>query len=88
MALADDGVTERRNLQLLCPYCNRVKGTRGGHGYRLKMAELRADNARTGVMVDDKLAVITGKRLAKHHRGGWVLTKCTTPNTGKPVESG
>ena len=70
VALADDGKTERRNLQLLCPYCNRVKGTRGSHGYRLKMTELRADNARTGVMVDEKLAEFTGKRLAQYHRGG------------------
>ena len=28
VALADDGRTEERNLQLLCGYCNRVKGTR------------------------------------------------------------
>ena len=69
VALADDGVTERRNLQLLCPYCNRVKGTQGSHGYRLKMTELRADNTRTGVMVDEQKAVLTGKRLVQHHRG-------------------
>ena len=68
MALADDGKTERRNLQMLCPYCNRVKGTRGSHGFRLKMAELRSHNAETGVMVDKHLAVLTGKLLAKHHR--------------------
>ena len=69
VALADDGRTERRNLQLLCTYCNRLKGNGDGHGYRLKMAELRTHNARTGVMVDEKLAVLTGKRLAQHHRG-------------------
>ena len=69
MALADDGKTEQRNLQLLCPYCNRVKGTKGKDGYRLKMAELRADNLATGVMVDEKQAVLTGKRLAGYHRG-------------------
>ena len=70
VALVDDGKTERRNLQLLCPYCNRVKGNGDGHGYRLKMAELRAHNARTGVMVDERLAVLTGKLLAQHHREG------------------
>ena len=69
VALADDGTTEQRNLQLLCGYCNRVKGTRGKEGYRLKMAELRADNVATGVMVDEGQAVLTGKRLAGYHRG-------------------
>ena len=55
--------------QLLWSYCNRVKGTKGKDGYRLKMAELGADNVAAGVMVDDGLAVLTGKRLAKYHRG-------------------
>lgn len=31
VALADDGSMEEKNLQLLCSYCNRVKGTRGDH---------------------------------------------------------
>ena len=48
---------------------HRVKGTRGKDGYRLKMAELRADNVATGVMADERLAVLTGKRLARYHRG-------------------
>ena len=48
MALADDGRAEKRNLQLLCGYCNRVKGTKGKDGCRLKMAELRVDNVATG----------------------------------------
>ena len=69
VALADDGRTEERNLQLLCSYCNRVKGTKGRDGYRLKLAELRADNVATGVMLDEGLAVMTGKRLAGYHRG-------------------
>ena len=69
VALTYDGTTEQRNLQLLCSYCNRVKGTRGKDGYRLKMAELRADNVATGVMADERLAVLTGKRLARYHRG-------------------
>ena len=69
VALADDGTTEERNLQLLCGYCNRVKGTKGKDGYRLKMAELRADNLATGVMLDERLAALTGKRLARYHRG-------------------
>ena len=64
VALADDGTTEERNLQLLCSYCNRVKGTKGKDGYRLKMAELRADNVATGVM-----AKLTGKRLVPYHCG-------------------
>ena len=69
IALADDGKTEHRNLQMLCSYCNRVKGIMGGHGYRLKMAELRAHNVGIGVMVDEQKAVLTGKRLAHYHRG-------------------
>ena len=68
VALADEGKTERRNIQLLCSYCNRVKGNGDGHGHRLKMAELRAHNARTGVMVDEQMAVLTGKLLVQHHR--------------------
>ena len=63
------GLRSSGNLQLLCGYCNRVKGTRGKEGYRLKMAELRADNVATGVMVDEGQAVLTGKRLAGYHRG-------------------
>ena len=70
VALSDDGEHQVRNLQLLCPYCNRVKGTAGSHGYRLKMEELRAHNVRTGVMVDQQLAVLTAKRLAQYHRDG------------------
>ena len=69
IALADDGKAEHRNLQMLCSYCNRVKGTRGSNGYRLKMAELRVNNLQTGVMVDEQKAVLTGKRLARYHRG-------------------
>ena len=69
VALADDGTTEQRNLQLLCGYCNRVKGTKGKDGYRLRMAELRADNVATGVMADEGQAVLTGKRLARYHCG-------------------
>ena len=65
VVLADDGTTEERNLQLLCSYCNRVKGTKGKDGYRLKMAELRADSVATGVMVDEGMAVLTEKRLAR-----------------------
>ena len=61
MALVHDGRTEGRNLQLLCGYCNRVKGMKGKDGYRLKMAELRADNVATGAMA--------GKRLAGYHPG-------------------
>ena len=69
VALADDGRTEVRNLQLLCSYCNRIKGTQGENGYRLKMAELRSHNGATGVMLDEGMAVLTGKRLARYHRG-------------------
>jgi len=67
VALADDGKTEMRNLQLLCNYCNRIKGTKGKDGYRLKMAELRADNVATGVMMDEAAAVFTGKCIAQYH---------------------
>ena len=68
MAFSDNGGDEVRNLQLLCTYCNRTKVTRGSHGFRMKMAELRADNIGTGMMVDEQQAVLTGRRLAQYHR--------------------
>ena len=64
--------TARKNIQLLCSCCNRVKGNGDQHGHRLKTADLRAHNSRSGVMVDEQLAALTGKRLAQHHRGGTV----------------
>ncbi len=67
VALSDDGEHETRNLQLLCGYCNRVKGTQGSHGFRMKMAELRAHNVGTGVMVDEREATLTGLRLAQYY---------------------
>ena len=63
VALSDDGEHEVPNLQLLCPYCNRVKGTQGSQGFRMKMTELRSHNAATGVMVDEREAMLTGRRL-------------------------
>lgn len=68
LALSDDGEHQVKNWQLLCSYCNRVKGTQGEGGFRMKMPELREHNFRTGVMVDERLAALTGRRLAKHHR--------------------
>lgn len=68
LALSDDGEHHVRNWQLLCPYCNRVKGTQGAGGFRMKMPELREHNLRSGVMVDEQLAVLTGRRLAQYHR--------------------
>ena len=61
MALSDDGEPEGRNLHLLkgtgtCPPCNRVKGTQGSQGFRMKMTELRAHNVGTGVMVGEREA--------------------------------
>ena len=60
MALADDGKTALRNLQLLCGYCNRIKGTTGDNGCRLNMVELRTGNITTPVIVDVALAELTG----------------------------
>ena len=68
VALSDDGMDEVHNLQLLCTYCNRAKATRGSHGFRMKMAELRAHNVAEGMMVDGLLAELTGRRLAQYHR--------------------
>ena len=68
VALSDDGEHETCNLQLLCPCCNRVKGTQGSHGFRMNMAELRAHNVGTGVMVDEREAALTGRRLAQYHQ--------------------
>ena len=66
--MADDSEHQVRNWQLLCSYCNRVKGTQGQDGFRMKMTELREHNARIGVMVDERLACLTGRRLAQYHR--------------------
>ena len=68
VALSDDGEDRVFNLQLLCTYCNRTKATRGSHGFRMKMAELRAYNVAEGMMVDERLAELTGRRLAQYHR--------------------
>ena len=68
LALIDDGEHQVRNWQLLCSYCNRVKGTQGSGGFRMKMAELRAHNAAAGVMVDERAATLTSRRLAQYHR--------------------
>ena len=68
VALRDDGDHQVRNWQLLCSYCNRVKGTQGSGGFRMKMAELRAHHAATGVMVDERAALLTSRRLAQYHR--------------------
>ena len=69
VALSDDGEDRVFNLQLLCTYCNRTKATRGSHGFRMKMAELRVHNMAEGMMVDERLAELTGRRLAQYHRG-------------------
>ena len=63
VALSDDGEHEVRNLQLLCPYCNRVKGTDGSQGFCMK-------NAATGVIVDEREGMLTGRRLARYHLEG------------------
>ncbi len=68
LALSDDGEHQVRNWQLLCNYCNRVKGTQGQGGFRMKMPELREHNMSTGVMVDAQQAELTGRRLARYHR--------------------
>ena len=70
VALTDDGEDEVHNLQLLCPYCNRAKATRGSHGFRMKMAELRAHNVAEGMMLHERLEVLTDRRLAQYHREG------------------
>ena len=74
LALSDDGKDEVRNLQLLCSCCNRAKATKGSHGFRMKMAELRVYNVAEGMMVDERLAVLTGWRLAQYHREGDALS--------------
>ncbi|MCY4417035.1 MAG: HNH endonuclease signature motif containing protein, partial [Chloroflexi bacterium] len=74
VALSDDGMDEVHNLQLLCTYCNRTKATRGSHGFRMKMAELRVHNMAEGMMVDERLAELTGRRLAQYHQEGQGLS--------------
>ena len=68
LALSDDGEDQVFNLQVLCTYCNWTKATRGSHGFRMKMAELRAHNVVEGMMVEGRLAELTGRRLAQYHR--------------------
>ena len=70
LAPSDDGEDEVHNLQLLCSCCNRAKATRGSHGFRMKMAELRVHNVAEGMMVDERLEVLTDRRLAQYHREG------------------
>ena len=65
--LSDGGGTKGKNLKLLCDFCHRVKDTRGKNGCRLTMAEVRADNVATGVMVDEGLSALTEKRLLRYH---------------------
>ena len=64
MALRDDGKDEVCNLHLLCSYCNRAKATKGSHGFRMKIAELRAHNVAEGMMVDEAAGGAHGRRLA------------------------
>ena len=70
LALSDDGEHKVQNWQLLCSYCNRVKGTQGRDGFRMKMPELREHNVRSGVMVDEQLAALTGRRAQYHQKIG------------------
>ena len=70
LAPSDDGEDEVRNLQLLCPYCNQAKATRGSHGFRMKMAELRVHNVAEGMMVAERLAMLTGRRWPSTTRQG------------------
>ena len=86
LALSEDGEHEVRNWQLLCSYCNRVKGTQGQGGFRMKMLELREHNVGTGVMVDVRLAELTGRRLAQYHRevGSAPTVAGRAPRTGDP----
>lgn len=67
-ALSDDREHQVRNWQLLCSYCNRATGNQGQGGFRTKMHELRERNVWTRVMLDERLAMITGRRLAESHR--------------------
>ena len=40
----------------------------------MKMAELRVHNVAEGMMVDERLAALTGRRLAQYHREGDALS--------------
>ena len=40
----------------------------------MKMAELRVHNVAEGMMVDERLAALTGRRLAQYHRAGDALS--------------
>ena len=87
LALSDDGEHEREETGNCCvPYCNRVKGAQGTGGFRMKMLELREHNVRSGVMVDARLAELTGRRLAQCHReaGSAPTGSGPAPRTGGP----
>ena len=69
VALSDDGGTEDCHPKLLCDFCSGVKNSRTNDTCHLGITDLQADNVSTGVMVDESLAVLTEKRLARFHCG-------------------
>lgn len=68
VALSDDGTTVDSHPKLLCDFCSGVKDAKRNPGYRPGMADLQVDNVATGVMVDEGLAALTERRLARYHR--------------------
>ena len=69
VALSDDGGTMRNHPKLLCDFCSGVKNDKGNSSGNLGLTDLQADNVATGVMVDEGLATLTERRLARYHRG-------------------
>ena len=68
VALFDDGRAVDSHPKLLCDSCSGAKDANRNPGLRLGMAELQVFNVAAGVMVDEDLAALTEKRLARYHR--------------------
>ena len=69
VTLSGDGRTVGGHPKLLCDFCNGVKNSKRNAARHLVMTDLQADNVATGVMVDEGLATLTERRLARYHRG-------------------
>ena len=69
VTLSGDGMTLADHPKLLCEFCSGVKNAKRNADHHLAVTDLQADNVATGVMVDEGLAKLTVRRLARYHHG-------------------
>ncbi len=69
VALFDDGRSLGNHPKLLFDFCSGVKNTERNDACYLSLTDLQTDNLATGVMVDEGLAALTERRLARYHCG-------------------